>query len=93
MLKRTVKYHHYWPMMAQMPFLTNSWDDPDNPSEVHKWIKETFKIDDVLSKAVFDSARGAKYVNYHNGYWKGDAMIGFYDWKQREKEYKTNKKK
>ena len=80
-------------MMAQMPLLTNSWDDPDNPSEVHKWIKKTFKIDDVLSKAVFASASGAKYVNYHNGYWKGDAMIGFHDWKQREKEYKANKKK
>ena len=40
-----------------------------------------FKIDAKLADAVFSSARHAKYAVMYNGRWRGDSLIGFFNWK------------
>ena len=87
------KYHHYWPLMAQMPPLTNNWSDPDNPSQVYEWIKFTFDVKAPTAKAVFDSARGAKFIVYEDGIWRGDARAGFDFWKNLGRMPQKNRSK
>jgi hypothetical protein len=50
-------------------------------SEVINWMCKEFKIDAKLADAVFSSARHAKYVVMYNGRWRGDSLIGFFNWK------------
>jgi hypothetical protein len=78
MIRRPPKYHHYWPHISQMPPLKHS---RLGDSEVIKWMCKEFKIDAKLADAVFSSARHAKYVVMYNGHWRGDSLIGFFNWK------------
>ena len=55
-------------------------------SEVIKWMCKEFKIDAKLADAVFSSARHAKYVVMYNGHWRGDSLIGFFNWKKGGEE-------
>lgn len=55
-------------------------------SEVIKWMCKEFKIDAKLADAVFSSARHAKYVVMYNGHWRGDSLIGFFNWKKKGEE-------
>lgn len=50
-------------------------------SEVINWMCKEFKIDAKLADAVFSSARHAKYAVMYNGRWRGDSLIGFFNWK------------
>jgi hypothetical protein len=49
-------------------------------SEVIQWMCKEFKIDAKLADAVFSSARHAKYAVMYNGRWRGDSLIGFFNW-------------
>jgi hypothetical protein len=83
MIRRPPKYHHYWPHISQMPPLKHS---RLGDSEVIKWMCKEFKIDAKLADAVFSSARHAKYVVMYNGHWRGDSLIGFFNWKKGGEE-------
>lgn len=78
MIRRPPKYHHYWPHISQMPPLKHS---RLGESEVINWMCKEFKIDAKLADAVFSSARHAKYAVMYNGRWRGDSLIGFFNWK------------
>jgi hypothetical protein len=78
MIRRPPKYHHYWPHISQMPPLKHS---RLGESEVIQWMCKEFKIDAKLADAVFSSARHAKYAVMYNGRWRGDSLIGFFNWK------------
>ena len=60
-------------------------------SEVIKWMCKEFKIDAKLADAVFSSARHAKYVVMYNGHWRGDSLIGFFNWKKGGTETANSK--
>lgn len=78
----TIKYHHYWPLIAQMPSLKHSLT---SKSDVIEWLKSQFEIDDLLANAVFSSAKQARYVVNQNGLWQGDARSGYQFWKYPDK--------
>ena len=73
-----MKYHHYWPGIAQMPPLKHSLTAK---SEVIEWLKFQFDIDFQLANAVFNSAKQTRYVVKEDGLWRGDARSGYEFWK------------
>ena len=85
----TIKYHHYWPLIAQMPPLKHSLT---STSEVIEWLKSQFKIDYQLANAVFNSAKQARYVVKNEGLWMGDARGGYEFWKYPDKNLDKKKK-